>query len=463
MTSSAPPSPEQGRATGTAPLAWTRTASAPAAVLAGVLLAAAGLVLGRPDVALLGLPLLVTAALGGERPVAAPASVAVEVLPRAPGGDFAYEVRLEVPDEVLAAADCAVLRLVPAGGRSQDLVVRPRPDAPVRGRVRPLHSGPQEVLSATLWLVAADGGHVGGPVGPVAVDRVVAPAPVPLRRLPLPPDLRGLSGVHDSSRPGAGGEFHDLGPFRAGDRLRTIDWKATARRARFDGDLYVRRTTATADAAVLVAVDDRDDVGEVVTEWNLDRSSLKGLSSLDLAREAAASLAAATVRTGDRIAFQTLAGARRTVPLGAGARHLQRVLTAVAHTRASGEPALRHRAPLVPAGALVYVLSTYLDDEAPRTALGWRAVGHRVIALDVLPTGRLQDATREERLAHRIVVLERDDRLEALQAQGVEVVRWQDDAQDDARDGERANRGSGAARPTRDAQLRALTRGRRRP
>ena len=46
------------------------------------------------------------------------------------------------------------------------------------------------------------------------------------------------------------------------DRLRRIDWKATARRGQNAGDLYVRRTAALADATVLIVLDSRDDVGE---------------------------------------------------------------------------------------------------------------------------------------------------------------------------------------------------------
>ena len=48
-------------------------------------------------------------------------------------------------------------------------------------------------------------------------------------------------------------------------------------------------------------------------------------------------------------------------------------------------PFSRQRPPIVPPGALVYVLSSLLDDEAVRLALRWRGNGHRVIAVDVLP------------------------------------------------------------------------------
>jgi uncharacterized protein (DUF58 family) len=371
--------------------------------------------------------------------------VGVRALPVASGAsghDVGYEVVVDAPRGV----DLVVLRLELLSGRPQHLVVSPSATV-LRGRVSPRHSGPQELVRAALWVASPDAGLVGGPVGPVAVGHVAAPRFSPAQQLPLPRSLRGLSGVHDASRPGDGGEFRDIGSFTPGDRLRRIDWKATARRARFDGDLYVRRTTATADATAVVVLDTRDDLGEVVREWTTNRPGARGTSSLDLARQAASSIAAGTVRTGDRIGFCDLGVERRSVPLGAGRRHLQRVLSAIAVTRAVGVMTVRRRPPVVPAAALVYLLSTFLDDGAPSAARRWQAAGHRVVAVDVLPAPRLAGATPEQRMAHRILVMEREDRLEDLRVLGVEVVHWQE-----------APDAAGA-----DAQLRALARRRRRP
>jgi hypothetical protein len=75
---------------------------------------------------------------------------------------------------------------------------------------------------------------------------------------------------------------------------------------------------------------------------------------------------------------------------------------------------------------LVYVLSTFLDDEAARMATMWRANGHRVIAVDVLPVADLTGTRSSQRLAHRIVMMDRADRVRALRAQGVDFLRWRD-------------------------------------
>jgi uncharacterized protein (DUF58 family) len=434
---------------------WTWTAAPAVAVGLGVVLAAAGLVLGRPDVALLGAPLLVTAALGWQRARAGEASVdvSVEVPVDAPVGaavgagsrSVGYRVTTAAPP----GAELALVHLSLVGGRSRTLALAPSTTA-LTGRVALLGvSGPQEVVRASLGLVAPDGGLVAGPLGPVTAERVLAPASSPVRDLPLPPGLRGLSGVHDSSRPGQGGDFRDVGPFTPGDRLRRIDWRATARRSRVAGevtDLYVRRTLATSDAAAVVVVDSRDDVGEVLAQWSSNRAGLRGVSSLHLARQAASAIAAGTVRRGDRVAFCDLGAHGRATTVGSGDRHLRRVLAAVATTRAAGPLAGVRRLPPVPPSALVYVLSTFLDDVAGSAARTWRSRGHRVVAVDVLPAPRLGGSTAQQRLAHRVVAAEREDRLDDLRAVGVEVVSWAG--------------ASGAS--GRRAQLRALSRRRQR-
>jgi hypothetical protein len=75
----------------------------------------------------------------------------------------------------------------------------------------------------------------------------------------------------------------------------------------------------------------------------------------------------------------------------------------------------------------VYLLTSLLDDKAVQLALGWRASGHRVIVIDVLPTARFARTTRAERIAHRIVMMERDDRIRTITTHGVEMLRWAED------------------------------------
>jgi uncharacterized protein (DUF58 family) len=404
---------------------WMLRSSFTALVAAAVIVAALGLLFARVDVALLALPLVVSAAVSWSRRPTNQATATVEVTgaPRASGQALAYDVRVDSPQ----GTDAVGVHLTLRGGESKEFVVTARAAERLTGRVAVLHSGPQQLVKAEVFLIATDAGLISEPSGQVAVSRVIPPPFAAITSLPLPRRLAGLTGSHDSARPGDGGDFRDIHPFVAGDRLRRIDWKATARRARFDGDLYVRRTAATADATVIIVLDSRDEVGEQIAEWSRNSARDAGISSLDLSREAASSLAAGYIRAGDRVGVHDLSSEARLVAPGGGTRHLERVLRAIELTTPMGAPSIRFRAPIVPPGALVYVLSTFLDGGSARLASLWRGAGHRVIGVDTLPTARFERSNANERTAHRIVLMERSDRLHELEAQGVELLRWHDD------------------------------------
>jgi uncharacterized protein (DUF58 family) len=320
------------------------------------------------------------------------------------------------------------MRLAVLGGRAQQIVVDRRTAGQLTGHLPLLHSGPQELLRVDYFLLGPDAATVSEPFGQLIVRRVVRPPYHAITQLPLPRRLHGLTGTHESSRAGDGGDFRDVHPFTAGDRLRRIDWKATARRGQFASDLYVRRTAALADATVLIVMDSRDDVGEQVAEWSRNVAAEKGTSALDIAREAASSIAAGYVQSGDRVGFQDLSSRGRMIATGSGNRQLWRLLRAIEITTPSTVPFQRRRPPIVPSGALVFLLSSFLDDQAVGLAAQWQGHGHRVIAVDILPAPRFDRASRAQRLAYRIVMLERSDRLRTLSSYGVEMLRWAEDA-----------------------------------
>jgi uncharacterized protein (DUF58 family) len=326
--------------------------------------------------------------------------------------------------------------------------------ARLEGSFRIIHSGPQEILRVDYALVAADGGFSTLPAAGPRSTRIISPRTIPLRRLPLPFRMLGLAGGHDSVRPGDGGEFRDISRFAAGDRLRRIDWKVTARRAQTPGELYVRRSFATADATVLIVVDSRDNVGDLVTQWGTNAALLDAQTSLDFARDAASSLASAYILGGDRVGFQDLAGRSRSIPPGGGRAQLGRLLPAIARAEPVGAPRRRLRAPAIPTGSMVFVISTFLDEESTRLASAWRASGHRVVAIDVLPPPQTRDLRREERAALRIVAMERHDRIESLRAVGVDVIDWLGEVRSDVT-------GVGSMSP--ESQLSVASRGARRP
>src|SRR5699024_5536811 len=160
-------------------------------------------------------------------------------------------------------------------------------------------------------------------VGPASV--LVLPGWRPLDRLPLPWRLQGMVGPHTSRRIGDGMELHDVALFRPGDRMRRADWRTSARRGMQGGQLrdpYVRRTQAPAEATVMLVIDSRDEVGPDVMTWSGGRAILRSdATSLDIAREAAASLARAYLEAGDRVGSADLGRRQRPVRPSGGRRH----------------------------------------------------------------------------------------------------------------------------------------------
>ncbi|MDR6613435.1 DUF58 domain-containing protein [Leifsonia sp. 1010] len=410
---------------------WMPSPALAGAIVVGVIGVVAAFVMSRLEPALIGIPLLLSAAWGWDRrpagsvdPVEITTAVTVEEAARGAVGDATLGVHVAV--SAGQRPDAAHLRLGLGGATPVEAVVTPRTAADLRSEVPIVHSGPQRVAAVEARALGADAAWASAPTDEAAVERVVRPRRAPLRSLPLPARLLGLTGQHISTRPGDGGEFRDIDLFHPGDRLRRIDWKATARAGR-GVDLYVRRTTATSDAAVHLVLDARDDVSAVVADWSRAYPR-PAVSSLDLAREAASSLAAAYAGAADRIGFDDLGESRRVLPPRAGARHRERVLRAIEATAANGAPFTRVRSPRLAPGSIVFVLSTFLDDQPVTLALTWRAAGHRVIAVDVLPARDGRELPARDRLALRTIELERSLRLEQLQSGGVELLVWQDAA-----------------------------------
>ncbi len=409
-------------------ITWRTTTSVEKALVLGLVLATIGVLASRVDVVLLALPLLISGAIGVDRRPAdgARSTLRVDVV-RHHGteelSNFAYHVEIAAP----VGTEFVHLRVTPQGSLVYDLFLAPQDVVTVSGSFPVVHSGRQRVVDVSYRLIGIDGAWLSPPVPTEVAMHVVDPAIVPISSMPLPHRLSALTGAHRSVRTGDGGEFRDVHAFAPGDRLRRIDWKATARRSQGMGDLYVRRTDATSDATVVLVLDSREEIGERVEQWSANSTSASGLSSMDVSREAAASLATAAIGAGDRVSLIDLAAHDGFVAAGSGKRHLDRVLRRIAVSGPSGIRIRRQRAPVVQAGAIVYLLSTFLDDDASMLARLWRAAGHRVIAVDVLPTTLVDGSAFCTRVAHRLLMAERRQRIAGVRDNGVELFRWQED------------------------------------
>ena len=298
-----------------------------------------------------------------------------------------------------------------------------------------VRTGRREIFRLDHRFVSTDGLlSTAAEIGPSLVVTVL-PGVRPLRELPLPFRLHGLTGPHRSRRVGDEAELRDVALFAPGDRTRRIDWRITNRlntgpplsdrtQNRIN-QLYVRRSFASAEATVMVVIDSRDQVGPRLLTWS-DSSLLREdeATSLDLARSAAASLADRYLTGGDRVGLEDLGRLRRPVPPAGGRLQQRRLLQRLSLAEPEGEPTARRRVPRLPSGCLILVLSTFLDDDPAEMALVWRGAGHRVLAVDTLPTLNLTGATPRLLAAYRLVAMERSDRMDAVRRAGIECFGW---------------------------------------
>jgi uncharacterized protein (DUF58 family) len=419
---------------------WRPTSAHTAALTVGILLLATSVLAGRADIALIGIPGLLAATWAHTNRPTTPLRANLNE-PPGPTTPGELTATLRLTADPPTSADVIHLRITAPGHRTTHLALAARaqeraggrtPERDIPLRLSSVRTGPQETFTVDLR-GSRHGTWEEEPAQVRAATRLVLPSAAPLGRLPLPRRLRGLTGPHSARRLGDGTELRDIHPFTPGDRLRRIDWRTTARRSPELDTLYVRRTYSTAEATAVLVVDSRDEVGPDVRTWRgYGTIRVDEPTSLDLARHAAASVATALVEAGDRVGLEDLARRRRPLPPSAGRRHLRRLVhgLALAHPR---DPASVHRVrpPQLPADAIVYLFTTLLDDDPLHLVRTWRTAGHPVVVIDTLPDVHTVIESHLA-IAWQIGRLEREDRIAALDVEGIPVVRWAGSQRDQA-------------------------------
>jgi uncharacterized protein (DUF58 family) len=421
----------------TAPPRWRPTAAlARAVVLGGVLLLLAVL-LRRPDLVVLGAPLLLGAGIGlAARPSGEPTlTLAGPVDALLEGGRAAALATVDVPAGVDVAAVGIVLPagLEPLSGASAVLIEGRRE---VRLTFRAVRWGRRQVGPAYL---RATGGY-GTLSWPVLRSGTVSVATWPLRdgfhAAETVPRAEGLVGAHRSRRQGEGGDVAGVRQFQPGDRLRRINWRVTGR----TGDLHVTATYSDRDTEVLLVLDSGQDLGRPPE------------TSLDIGVRAAAAVAEHYLRAGDRVGFIDLGRPQRPVPARNGRNHLVRLLDVLLDARPQGGgalPSLAEVAYLGSTDALVVLLSPLATPEALAAVATLSRSGRSVIAVDTLPPDlRPDERSPWTALAFRLWVLRRDADLSRLAELGVPRVAWRGSGSLDAvlRDAALAARAARAGR-----------------
>ncbi|HEX8134045.1 MAG TPA: DUF58 domain-containing protein [Actinomycetes bacterium] len=400
--------------------------------------------------------LLAGLALGRPEPVAVAAPLAVLVVAGlAAARDPELEVDAAVDRDRAIVGDQVTVELRVRAQRALDrlellLVVPPGLEGPA-GPARPwalavaLAAGEERTLTVTLacrrW-----GVYRLGDLHLRAHDRFrlltweqhldrrapvkVFPEPQALRSLVRPLETQVSTGNQVSRHRGEGIEFADIRPFLPGDRPRSINWRATARR----GTPWVNERHPERTTDVVLFLDSFVDIrGERA-------------STLDLAVGAAASLAAAYLRQRDRVGLVGFGGFVQWLQPGSGQAALYRLLDTLMETQVFATVAwkgIRHLPPrTLPPKALIVALTPLLDERAVTALFDLLARGYDLAVVEVSPMagapaggggpgGRkrsLPEGGEWEPLARRLWALERETLRHRYQRLGAAVVEWTEDA-----------------------------------
>lgn len=390
--------------------------------VAVILVAAAGLttvLTGRPDAAILATPWLVVLVLGSltvTRP-----SIEASVMVTDP--------RVMIGDELELVT---TLSTEPSPGRWAEVNCRPEWESPKPPpTVEAIRSDPTTLsctLAAPHW-GTFDVGRVTYVVNePYALVRWkgevdkptrvrVHPDPQMLDRLLAPWHVRRVSGAHRSRTVGSGVEYADLREYVAGDSLRDINWRASAR----SEDLWVSQRHSEQMTDVVLLLDSFIESGHDVR------------TVVGLAIEAAIGLAESHLAVTDRVGLIEIGGVLNWVSPGTGPVQLQRLTDALLSTGLYANAAERSLAMIppraLPPRSFIVALSPLLDPRFINALRLLRAGGHDVgvIACPPLPRDFTASDTGPGQIAHRLWSLEREMTEDRLAHHGIGVARWEID------------------------------------
>lgn len=337
--------------------------------------------------------------------------VLAEVTVASTTGVARLEVALDLPDgiEVVDGDSAFAVRLAPGGERVVAVVLR-------CARWGVYDIGAVELRARDLF-------------GLVLWERMLSeplllrayPRPEPVRRVFSAVELQVFAGNEVARVAGDGIEYADIRDFVPGDRVRSINWRASARRQR----LVVNERHPERNTDVVLLVDSFVDL------------ALGNRSTLEEAIRAAAALAERYLERRDRVGLIGFGGVLRWLRPGMGAAQRYRLVATLLETGVETTYATRDMnlvpARILPPKALVVALTPLVDHRFVNALEDLRARRFDLVVVELDPTSLVaRGARRLDALAYRLWLLQREVRRSRLERLGVGVVRWGDDVSLDA-------------------------------
>jgi uncharacterized protein (DUF58 family) len=244
----------------------------------------------------------------------------------------------------------------------------------------------------------------------------VYPRPEPVRELVRPLRTQVFAGNEVAREKGDGLEYADMRLYAPGDRLRSINWRASARRA----ELVVNEFHPERNTDVLLFLD------------SFAEARVGARSTLDEAVRATATLASRYLERRDRVGLVTFGGILRWLVPGMGHAQRYRLVDALLETGVELNYAWKDAnvipARVLPPQALVLAVTPLLDTRSVRALLDLRARGFDLVILEISPEPYVEPGESDlDGLAYRLWRLRRAALRARYEQLGVAVAQWHEE------------------------------------
>ena len=227
-----------------------------------------------------------------------------------------------------------------------------------------------------------------------------------------------LSGAMPLNVIGAGTEFYSLREFVPGDSLRSVNWKALAKK----GKMMVNETVREDVMDVILLVDARD------------ISSVGGGKDtpLEMSCRAAATYAKQLLDERNNVALMIYGDSIERVDLDRGEHHLFKILTALASAKPQGnlklEIVLKDLLPYIPSGSPLILFSSLDDDHTiPEAFTNTISRGYTITTVSPSSLDFEEKMKRIPAQPLLIARIERDNLISEIRSFGMQVGDWKSD------------------------------------